>query len=79
MSGIIPLIIIGVIAYLFHRNGYTKSENNKVIGGVCAGMAHRLSLNVNLVRVLTVIAGLISGGLVLGVYLVLWISLPKRD
>ncbi|CAN5129976.1 hypothetical protein BH11CYA1_BH11CYA1_06770 [soil metagenome] len=79
MGSIISLVIIGVIIYLFHKNGYTKSENHKVIGGVCAGMAVRLNLNVNLVRVLTVIAGLISGGLVLAVYVLLWISLPKRD
>jgi phage shock protein PspC (stress-responsive transcriptional regulator) len=79
MSTVIFLIVIGVVAYLFHKNGFTKSANNKVIGGVSAGIAQRLNLNVSLVRVLTVIAGLVSAGLVLAVYIVLWITLPQRD
>jgi phage shock protein C len=78
MTGLIIIIILGALVYGAHKNGFATSEGNKVLGGVCAGIGAKLNLAPNLVRVLTVLAGLISGGFVLVLYVLLWISLPKR-
>ena len=38
-----------------------RSSTNKVFGGVCAGVANYLNMDVNLVRVLTVVVSLFTG------------------
>lgn len=78
MTGLIIIIILGALVYGAHKNGFATSEGNKVFGGVCAGIGAKLNLEPNLVRVLTVLAGLLSFGFVLVLYVLLWISLPKR-
>ena len=78
MTGLIIIIILGALVYGALKNGFATSESNKVFGGVCAGIGAKLGLAPNLVRVLTVLAGLVSGGFVLVLYLLLWVSLPKR-
>lgn len=78
MTGLIIIIILGALVYGAHKNGFATSEGNKVLGGVCAGIGAKLDLAPNLVRVLTVLAGLLSFGFVLVLYVLLWISLPKR-
>jgi phage shock protein C len=53
-----------------------RSSTNKKLGGVCAGLADYLDLDVTLVRVLWVIIGFCAAGTGILVYLVLWIVLP---
>jgi phage shock protein PspC (stress-responsive transcriptional regulator) len=77
MTGLI-IIILGALVYGAHKNGFTTSESDNVLGGVCAGIGAKLNLAPNLVRVLTVLAGMVSGGFVLVLYLLLWVSLPRR-
>jgi len=78
MSGIVIIIILGVIVYYAHKNGFTTSATDKKIGGVCAGIATKFNMAPNVVRVLTVLAGLISAGFVVVLYLLLWVALPRR-
>ena len=78
MTGLIIIIVLGALVYGAHKNGFATSEGNKMLGGVCAGIGDRFSLAPNLVRVLAVIALLASAGIVGGLYLALWLSLPKR-
>src|SRR5215475_15538698 len=52
-----------------------RSSTDKKIGGVCAGVASYLDLDVTLVRVLWVLAFL-CGGTGLLLYVILWIVLP---
>jgi len=52
-----------------------RSSTDKKIGGVCAGVANYLDLDVTLVRVLWVLAFL-CGGTGLLLYVILWIVLP---
>ena len=52
-----------------------RSSTDKKIGGVCAGVATYLDLDVTLVRVLWVLAFL-CGGTGLLLYVILWIVLP---
>ncbi|MCA9837445.1 MAG: PspC domain-containing protein [Trueperaceae bacterium] len=54
----------------------TRSESNRVIGGVCAGLGHYFGVDPTLVRVIFLIAffGFGVGPLV---YFILWLLMPK--
>ena len=55
-----------------------RSSSNRIIAGVCGGIAEWLGWNPTLVRVLYVVGSIISvafPGLL--VYLILWIVMPK--
>jgi len=55
----------------FHR-----ALTGKIFTGVCAGLAEHLGVEVSFVRVGFVVAGLLSGGLVVSAYLALWFLTP---
>ena len=51
-------------------------SNNKMIGGVCAGIADHLGLDPTIVRIVWVLMLFFAGfGILL--YLILWIIMPK--
>lgn len=52
-----------------------RNPNDKVIGGVCSGLALYFNIDLVLVRVLFVV-GLILGGAAFWIYVVLWIAAP---
>ena len=54
-----------------------RSTNNKVIGGVAAGLADYFMIDPVLARVLFVLLALFGGGGVL-IYIVLWIVIPLQ-
>ncbi len=55
----------------------TRSDN-KVIGGVCAGIADYLNLDPTVVRVLYVLMIFFAGfGILL--YFILWLVMPKKE
>ena len=55
-----------------------RSTNDRIIGGVCGGIAHSLDWDPTLVRILFVLLSVLSaafpGTLV---YIILWIVMPK--
>lgn len=55
-----------------------RNPMNKVIGGVCSGLADYFNLDVALVRVLFVIA-LLFASFGFWLYLILWIVIPERN
>ena len=55
-----------------------RSSDNKVIAGVCAGIAHKLDFNVTGLRWATAIVTLFFTGIPAVIYLVLWIILKER-
>jgi phage shock protein C len=55
-----------------------RSRSNRVLGGVCAGVANYLNMDPTLVRVLTVVITLFTGVPIL-VYLVLLFVLPEEQ
>lgn len=57
---------------------FVRSDSQKMVAGVCGGIAEYFAIDVNLVRVLTVIGTLISGGTVALVYLAAWMLMPQR-
>lgn len=60
------------------RNGLRRSRTDRVLGGVCAGIAERLGLDALLVRVAAVVFALVSGGAAVVVYLVAWVFIKER-
>ncbi len=53
-----------------------RDLDQRMIGGVCAGIARRYDWDPTLVRVAVVLAAVISGGIVLVAYLAAWVVMP---
>lgn len=56
----------------------TRSRSNRVIAGVCAGLAEYLGWRPNTVRLLFVLSCLLPGPQFL-IYLVLWVIMPQEE
>lgn len=56
-----------------------RSSDQKVIAGVCAGLAHKLDLNANGLRCVVVLVTLFLSGIPLFVYAALWMILKERS
>ncbi len=55
-----------------------RSTNNKVIAGVCGGLAESIQVNPIVLRIAFLIS-ILLGGAGLLIYIALWIILPQRD
>jgi len=55
-----------------------RDERQKVIGGVCAGLADYLNIDVSIIRVIF-LASLVMKGVGFLPYIILWIVLPKKN
>jgi phage shock protein C len=54
-----------------------RRTDDKVLGGVCAGLADHLGIDPTLLRVLTVLVTVLGAGTVVIAYLVAWAIVPK--
>jgi phage shock protein C len=54
-----------------------RSRTQRMLGGVCGGLAEYFNIDVTLVRVLFVAFAVLTGGIGALIYLVLWIVLPE--
>lgn len=57
----------------------TRSKTNRVLAGVCGGIAEWLGWDPTMVRILYVVLSILSvafPGII--VYLILWIAMPER-
>ena len=54
-----------------------RRTDDKMLGGVCAGLADHMGLDRTLVRVLTVLVTVLGFGSVVIAYLVAWLIVPK--
>lgn len=54
-----------------------RSDKDRILGGVCSGLAKYLDWDVSIIRILLIIIVLL-GGLGIPIYLVLWIVLPME-
>ncbi len=57
-------------------NKLYRSSQNKVLAGVCAGVADFFGLDIKLVRLVWFIALLFGAGAIL--YIILWIVVPEK-
>jgi phage shock protein C len=55
-----------------------RSDRNKMVAGVCAGIAEYFELDVSLVRLLWVLM-IIFGGSGLLLYIIAWVVIPERE
>jgi phage shock protein PspC (stress-responsive transcriptional regulator) len=56
-----------------------RSFSERIVGGVCGGLAARLHINVWLVRVLFTVLALVSIGAFAAAYLILWWLAPQQS
>lgn len=61
------------------RGSMSRNSNDKVLGGVCSGIAHYLKIDPTVVRVLFAIITLGGFGAGVLIYIILWIVLPIRE
>ncbi|KAA9085310.1 PspC domain-containing protein [Microbacterium radiodurans] len=55
-----------------------RAKNDRLIAGVCGGVARQLGVSATAVRIATVVAGFVSLGAAAGCYIALWIALPRE-
>ena len=56
-----------------------RSRTNRMIAGVCGGLAAYFGIDPTIVRILAVLLALPGGGPPIGlIYLVLWVVLPEE-
>ncbi|MEO3743556.1 PspC domain-containing protein [Plantactinospora sp. B5E13] len=55
-----------------------RPRDNRLIAGVCAGLARRFGMSAGLMRLLFVLSVLLPGPQVV-IYLALWIVMPNED
>jgi phage shock protein PspC (stress-responsive transcriptional regulator) len=56
-----------------------KSKNNRVLFGVCGGLAETLNIDAPILRLAFVLGAIFSGSVLFWVYLLLALVLPSRD
>jgi phage shock protein PspC (stress-responsive transcriptional regulator) len=63
-----------------HRPGLQRSRDQRIIAGVCGGLAEWLGWSVTLVRVLFVLVSVFSAAFPgILIYIVLWVLMPLRE
>ena len=63
----------------FARKGLVRTRDQRLMGGVCAGLGQRLGLTPWVARLLFVLLLFVVPGSQLLVYPVLWILMPRED
>ena len=63
---------------MFGMSNLYRSSDEKVIAGVCAGLAHRLDLNMTGLRWVVALVSLFLSGIPAIVYIALWAVLKSR-
>jgi phage shock protein C len=55
-----------------------RSRGDRMIAGVCGGIAHYFSIDPTLVRLFAVLSAIFSHGVVVLLYFVLWVVVPEE-
>jgi len=55
-----------------------RSQTDRMLGGVCGGIGAYLGIDPTIVRLVFVVAAILTGGLVALLYVVLWIIVPEE-
>jgi phage shock protein PspC (stress-responsive transcriptional regulator) len=63
-------------AYAPPRRPLRRSRNDRVISGVCGGLAENLAIDATLLRILVVVATVFTGGALILAYLLAWLLMP---
>jgi len=60
-----------------NTNKLYRSKSNRMIAGVCAGLADYLGMDPTVVRLLTVLLFFLSASAAFWAYLIMWIVVPE--
>lgn len=63
----------------FVRRKFFRDTRNSILGGVCAGLAYYLNIDVTIVRIITILLFFLSGTTVAFAYIILWIIVPEAN
>jgi phage shock protein PspC (stress-responsive transcriptional regulator) len=55
-----------------------RSRDNRIVAGVCAGLADYLGMDVNVVRLLVALVTVFTAGTAILAYLVAWAVIPEE-
>jgi phage shock protein PspC (stress-responsive transcriptional regulator) len=55
-----------------------RRSDDRMIAGVCSGLADYLGMDVTLVRLLTVLGAVFGFGSLVVAYVVMWVLVPER-
>lgn len=61
------------------RHRLYRDPRNKILGGVCSGIASYFGIDVTFVRLLFIVLGICSFSTLFIIYLVLWIAMPEAQ
>jgi len=65
--------------YYPQSNKLFRCANNKVLGGVCSGLAIYSNMDVSLVRLLAILLFFASGTSLFIAYVIAWIIIPEAE
>ena len=71
----VSIVLILIVTVMSENRRLTRSDN-KMVGGVCAGIADYMNLDPTIVRVIWILM-VILGGFGVLLYLILWLVMPK--
>ena len=54
------------------------SSTNKMLGGVCGGLAESIGIDATIVRILAVALLIFTHAFIMIAYMILWVLLPKE-
>lgn len=61
------------------RGNLVRNANDKILGGVCSGIAHNLKIDPSIVRILFALVTLGGFGAGVLIYIIMWVILPVKD
>ena len=68
----------GAMSNIHDGKVLVRSRDNRIVAGVCAGLADYLNMDVNLVRVVVALLTLFTVGTGILAYLIAWAVIPEE-
>lgn len=61
-------------------DGIYRSSDDRVLGGICGGLADKWGMNATALRIIVFVVSFFLGAWILAIviYLILWLILPER-
>jgi len=60
------------------RKVLVRRRENRILAGVCAGLADYFDVDVNLIRLIVAVVAVFTGGVGVLAYLVAWVVIPEE-